>query len=131
MTGTCRRCTWLPSRVGRKRWSCCWPTTAHRRWRTHAAQHPCTTPLHLAAHRGQADTAAALLDGGASLEAVTRHGTTPLHAAARANRAEFVALLLARGADRLARDAEGHTPLGLATAAAQPDVAELRRATAG
>jgi truncated hemoglobin YjbI len=58
------------------------------------------TALHMAARRGHADIARALLDCGAALEARDRKGDTPLQRAINCRRDEVAQLLL----DRLARD---------------------------
>ncbi|KAK4444200.1 ankyrin repeat-containing domain protein [Podospora aff. communis PSN243] len=66
------------------------------------------TPLHLAALKGNAPAARALIRSGANLEARTANkGTTPLYYAARFNRLPIVAALVAAGADVNARDNDG------------------------
>lgn len=70
------------------------------------------TALHLAAARGYVAIAAALLDGGAEIEAEGEPAQVhPLHVAAFHDRSEMVAFLISRGAVVDARDAEGRTPL--------------------
>ena len=54
------------------------------------------TPLHLA---GGAETARALLERGARLDAVDKLGNTPIHLAARYQRVEVLAVLLDWGPD--------------------------------
>lgn len=56
------------------------------------------TPLHLAAERGHAETAATLLELGAAAEARDADGYTPLDRAALAGARQTAELLLARGA---------------------------------
>ena len=69
------------------------------------------TPLHAAARRGTLAVAAALLDGGADLEARDSAGDTPLRRAVNCGQVEMAAFLLARGADAESRGARGLTPL--------------------
>lgn len=75
------------------------------------------TPLHLAGFFGHQEAAEVLLDGGASLDVLSKNSTanTPLHAAlaGRVN-PDLVRLLVDRGADVHARGAHGLTPLHLA-----------------
>jgi len=56
------------------------------------------TLLMLACWRGRLNSARALLDGGAALDAVDENGARPLLFAAWAGRDKVVALLLERGA---------------------------------
>jgi ankyrin repeat protein len=71
------------------------------------------TALHFAAYFGATDAMAALLDAGASTEAVTKNFLTnmPLHAAAAGGRIEACRLLLERGADVNARQHGGYSVL--------------------
>ena len=55
------------------------------------------TPLHMAARRGHAEIAVALLDGGAYVNAVDRHGITPLRRALNCRQATVASLLRERG----------------------------------
>ena len=74
-----------------------------------------TTPLHLAAHRGDTACIAALLAAGANPGARDAEGRTPLHEAGGAGApAAAVAALLAAGADPRAQDAEGRSPAAAA-----------------
>ncbi len=57
------------------------------------------TALHMAARRGNVEVIAALLDGGADIEARDSAGDTPLRRAVNLNKVEAARLLLARGAD--------------------------------
>jgi truncated hemoglobin YjbI len=68
------------------------------------------TALHMAARRGNAAVAAALLDCGAEIEARDSRGDTPLRRAVNCGQPVVAALLLARGADRQARGSRGLTP---------------------
>ena len=69
------------------------------------------TPLHAAARRGFVAVAAALLDGGADLEARDGAGDTPLRRAVNCGQVEIATFLRARGADAGSHGARGLTPL--------------------
>ena len=87
-----------------------------------AAQAPtATTALHLAARRGAADAAEALLDGGADADARASNGRSALDLAAKHGHVGVVQLLLRRGAvvDR----AGSESPLRLALEQRHEDVA--------
>ncbi len=62
--------------------------------------------------------AAALLDGGADVEARDSEGDTPLRRAVNCGKVEVAALLLARGADASSRGSRGLTPALAARSAA-------------
>src|SRR5262249_46632335 len=70
------------------------------------------TPLALAAHFGQIETAKSLIDRGANVNAVSRHpmGVTPLHAALFGRRVEAAQLLMEHGADVNAKREGGTWP---------------------
>ncbi len=77
------------------------------------------TALMIAAEwGGHADTVAALLEGGAAVDAVARDGWTALMRAAYSGKAECARLLLEAGADASLRatrgESEGKTALELA-----------------
>ncbi len=75
------------------------------------------TPLFVAAAHGHEAAVAALLHGGAPVDAaLTGDGTTPLYAAAQLRHARVVELLAAAGADPHAERADGWTPLRIAAA---------------
>ncbi|WDK14781.1 hypothetical protein CGRA01v4_06062 [Colletotrichum graminicola] len=65
------------------------------------------TPLHLAAHYGQDDVLAAMINAGADLETRTWPGFTPLFPAVRAGHLSTVRLLLAAGAFPRVRSMSG------------------------
>ncbi len=75
--------------------------------RNHAGE----TPLMMAALKGEADLATALVAHGA---AVQKDGWTPLHYAATGGNADIVKLLLSKGAKMEARSPNGSTPLMMA-----------------
>jgi truncated hemoglobin YjbI len=58
-----------------------------------------STPLHMAARRGNSEVAAALLDYGANIHAQDSDGDTPLRRAHKCRKPQLVHLLIARGAD--------------------------------
>ena len=72
--------------------------------------------LHWAAERGDTELVETLLQGGATVDAVTRIGNyAPLHVASAAGQAEVVELLLRAGSDATsATSTSGATPLHLA-----------------
>jgi uncharacterized protein len=77
-----------------------------------AAQADGMTGLHWAGANGKVEIAQALIQAGANLEPVTRHGShTPLHVAARHGRGPVVRVLLDAGADPRALTSSGATPL--------------------
>jgi hemoglobin len=69
------------------------------------------TALHMAARRGNADVAEALLDCGADIESRDSHGDTPLRRSVNCGKTTVAALLLARGADLHSKGSKGLTPL--------------------
>ncbi len=69
------------------------------------------TALHMAARRGNVDVIAALLDGGADIEARDSAGDTPLRRAVNLNKLEAARLLLARGADPHSKGSKSLTPV--------------------
>ena len=70
-----------------------------------------TTPLHQAAHAGDAAVVAELLEAGGEADAATRHGVTPLALASAWGHDAVVETLLAAGADANRASPEGETPL--------------------
>jgi hypothetical protein len=86
------------------------------------------TPLHIACRRGRTKCAAALLDGGADMEAgtspaATDGGIRPLHIAARFGHQSVVRLLVDRGADvNGATQRQLLTPLLIAAACGQTSI---------
>jgi uncharacterized protein len=70
-----------------------------------------STPLHVAAIRGDVPAIRALLEAGADINAPGEDGYTPLHDAALQGHSEAVRLLLERGASREIRNDDGKTPL--------------------
>jgi ankyrin repeat protein len=84
------------------------------------------TPLLWAAAHGNEETLAALLDNGASREAVTRRERQgPLTLAAKWNRVEVVSLLLQRGFPPGRRDSIGWTALMWASLQGRTDVVKV------
>ena len=69
--------------------------------------------LHWAATNGRTAVAALLLDAGAAIDSVNRHGETALHLAANGGQTceQVVSLLITRSADVHMQDAGGDTPL--------------------
>ena len=69
------------------------------------------TPLHRAAHAGDAAAVAELLDAGGEADAATRHEVTPLALASAGGHDAVVEVLLAAGADANRASPAGETPL--------------------
>jgi ankyrin repeat protein len=80
-----------------------------------------STPLHVAAERGQVESARLLLAHGASVDARTDTGWTPLHDAAAEGRNGMIKLLLDNKADPQARTYTGWTPMALAAEGVRPN----------
>lgn len=85
------------------------------------------TDLHWAASGGQVETARALLDRGADVNAANSYGQTPLHFAVWNihTDTEMVTLLLERGADAAATDNWGRTPAQVAREVGSVRAAEI------
>jgi ankyrin repeat protein len=89
-----------------------------------------TTPLHVAAAKGQAEITRLLLERGYDPNAPDAEGIRPLHHAAGGGHAEIVRLLLDAGADRQALDSQHNaTPLDWARFQGQADTAALLAGT--
>ena len=86
------------------------------------------TALHMAARRGNAEVAQALLDCGAAIDVRDSLGDTPLRRSVNCDKIEVAALLLARGADRNSKGSKGLTPL---TAARSSAMRRLLQSTGG
>lgn len=84
-------------------------------------------PIHAAAAGGKTEAVAALLAGGADVDAVDERGWTPLALAAQNGSQEIVALCLAYGADVHARASDGKTALDVAAAAGNVAIVERMR----
>ena len=72
------------------------------------------TPLHRAAHEGDAATVGRLLEAGGDVDVATRHGVTPLALAAARGHVSAVETLLNAGADPNRASPHGETPLMVA-----------------
>jgi truncated hemoglobin YjbI len=86
------------------------------------------TALHMAARRGNAEIAEALLDCGAGIDVRDSLGDTPLRRSANCSSIQVAALLLARGADAHSIGNRGLTPLLAARTSA---MRELLRSAGG
>ena len=72
------------------------------------------TPLHRAAHDGDASAVVRLLEAGVGVDVTTRHGVTPLALASARGHAAVVETLLEGGADPNRASLLGETPLMVA-----------------
>ena len=70
-----------------------------------------STPMHLAARNGNAETVLALAEAGADPGARDEKGDTPMHLAAEQNAAETVKALAEAGSDPDARNENGDAPI--------------------
>lgn len=84
------------------------------------------TALHMAARRGNRETAGALLDCGADLDARDSLGETPLRRAVNCNKIQVADLLLARGANVHSIGSKGLTPLLAARSSAMKELLRSR-----
>jgi ankyrin repeat protein len=73
-----------------------------------------TSALHWAVHRGDEETARALIRHGARLDQVNRYGLAPLHVAAAEGHSKLVRILLDAGASTNLRGRNGETALLMA-----------------
>ena len=73
-----------------------------------------STPLHVAAVRGDAAAINALLDAGADIQSRGEHGYSPMHEAVEQGHVEALILLLDRGASVCVMNDDGLTPIQLA-----------------
>ncbi|MGC4056019.1 MAG: ankyrin repeat domain-containing protein [Paludibaculum sp.] len=85
------------------------------------------TPLHMAARRGHVETAEALLDAGAAIEARDSLGETPLRRAVNCNKVQVAALLLRRSADPHSVGSKRLTPLLAAKSPAMKELFQSRQ----
>ena len=76
------------------------------------------TPLHMAARRGNAEVAGALIDCGADIKARDRTGDTPLRRAVNCDKVAVARLLLNNGAEPDSIGSKGLTPRLAARSAA-------------
>jgi uncharacterized protein len=72
------------------------------------------TPLHVAAHKNEAEAVRKLIKSGADVNATNRYGITPLALACENGNSAIVEALLAAGADANARQRGGETMLMIA-----------------
>lgn len=86
---------------------------------------PTTTPLHVAALKGQYKIMEILLRNGAEINALDAMGRTPLHCGVEGERMDVVKLLVERGADVTRVDAKGLSVLHLAVEKGLEDAVEL------
>ena len=86
-----------------------------------------STPLHVAAVRGDVAAIAALLDAGADIQARGEHGYSPLHEAVEQGNVDAVRLLLERGASVSATTDDGQTPIESAQLLKEHEIEKILR----
>ena len=84
-----------------------------------------STPLHIAAVRGDVAAIIALLDAGADIQSRGEHGYSPLHEAVEQGHIEVVRVLLERGASVTATCDDGHTPIQSAQILGEHEIERL------
>lgn len=85
-------------------------------WDSSGSGDKALSPLYRAVQRGHKDIVKTLLERGANLEAVDKHGRSVIHAAAWWNRADILRMLISHGANVNSRDHESKRVLhGLAS----------------
>lgn len=84
------------------------------------------TALHMAARRGNAEVAEALLDCGADIELEDSLGDTPLRRSVNCNKTDVAMLLIARGADVHSKGSKGLTPFLAARSSAMKQLLQVR-----
>lgn len=84
-----------------------------------------STPLHIAATRGDVAAIAALLDAGSDINSRGEHGYSPLHEAIEQGNIEAVRLLLLRGASVTIKNNDGHTPTQCASICREQAIKKL------
>jgi ankyrin repeat protein len=72
-----------------------------------------STPMHIAAERGNLEIMEALVDNGASVDMQDSDGNTALHVASKNQKSKATALLLSKGCDPSIRNRAGLTPFQL------------------
>ncbi|KAK3682066.1 hypothetical protein B0T22DRAFT_413086 [Podospora appendiculata] len=84
-----------------------------------------TSPVHMAALKGQSKILEILLNKGANINALDSTGRTPLHCAVEGERMDTVKLLLDRGADMTCLDSKGISALHVAVEKGMEDAVIL------
>jgi ankyrin repeat protein len=84
-------------------------------------------PIHVAAVRGDLIELAALLDGGADVNAVGERGRTALHFSVGQNMSKATQFLLSRGAQKAIGDEDGRTALDLARSLGHDELVQERQ----
>jgi len=86
-----------------------------------------STTLHVTARLGETDSAEALLDLGALVDAQNDDGWTPLIVAAFYGKADVVSLLIRHGADQSIANRKGDTALSIARQSLEENVTPARK----
>jgi ankyrin repeat protein len=95
----------------------------------HTRGHFDTTPLHIAAIRGDTDVARRLLDAGAEIDVPAEYGWTALHEAVGQGHRDTVSLLVQRGASLSLVNDDGQSPLALAQILQNSDIERIFQST--
>jgi len=84
-----------------------------------------STPIHIAAIRGDIDAIKLLMEVGVDINAQGEHGYTPLHEAVEQGQLEVAKLLLENGCNTSLVNGDGLTPLDLARALKEQKMIEI------
>jgi len=84
-----------------------------------------TSPLHMAALKGQCKIIDILLNKGADINNLDQTGRTPLHCAVEGERMDAVTKLVERGADVKIKDVKGISALAMAVEKGMEDAVVL------
>ena len=90
-----------------------------------------STPLHIAAVRGDVAVIAALIEAGADIDAHGEHGYSPLHEVVEQGHLEAVKLLLDRGASLTITNDDGQTAIQSAEILEEYEIERVLKARRG
>ncbi|KAI9110703.1 hypothetical protein K1719_018141 [Acacia pycnantha] len=94
-------------------------------WPLDSRDHTGSTPLHLAADKGNIRCARLLVEGGANVNARCNDGRTPLHRAAANGDRRMVEMLVEMSADPTITDDRDHSALDIASDEGHKEIVEI------